>query len=400
MRRHACAVAARAVLATSLALGTHSQGSADHFETAMVRLPPSPPSRLHGYGEPRKPDATSRFEMTGTGLAPGTRFQGSTPVDRGLTAVPGLKVGHHTLEGRPTGCTVVLAEAGAVGGVDVRGGAPGTRDTELLNPVNTVNAVHAIVLSGGSAFGLAAADGVMKYLDEKRIGFQTSAGAVPIVPAAILFDLAVGDARIRPGADCGFAAASAAGTGPVAEGNVGAGAGATVGKLLGTTRAMKGGIGSAAIELPGGLVVAALVAVNAVGNVTDPATGRFIAGARTEDGGRIADLRAWLRQALEGGGRPMEHTTLGVVATNATLTKAQATKMAQMAHDGYARAIYPAHLTSDGDTVFALATGARAGAADVNRLGALAADAVAEAIVRAVRAARGIPGYPAARDLK
>ena len=241
--------------------------------------------------------------------------------------------------------------------MDVRGGAPGTRDTELLNPVNTVAEVHAIVLSGGSAFGLAAADGVMNYLEEKRIGFQTSGGVVPIVPAAILFDLAVGDASIRPGADCGYAAARAAGDGPVAEGNVGAGAGATVGKLLGSTRAMKGGIGSSSIQLPGGLVVAALVAVNAVGNVTDPATGRFIAGARTEDGAGIADLRAWLRKGPAGGGQPMENTTLGVVATNAKLTKAQATKMAQMAHDGYARAIYPAHLTSDGDTIFALATG-------------------------------------------
>ena len=312
----------------------------------------------------------------------------------------GLKVGHHTLDGRPTGCTVVIAEAGAVGGVDVRGGAPGTRDTELLNPVNTVSEVHAIVLSGGSAFGLAAADGVMKYLDEQHIGFRTSGGVVPIVPAAILFDLAVGDATIRPGPGCGYAAARAAAAGPVAEGNVGAGAGATVGKLMGSSRAMKGGLGSSAIQLPGGLVVAALVAVNAVGNVIDPATGRFIAGARTEDGGSIADLRAWLRRGPAGSSQPMENTTLAVVATNAALTKAQATKIAQMAHDGYARAIYPAHLTSDGDTVFALATGGHAGAADVNLLGALAADVTADAIVRGVRAARGIPGYPAARDLK
>jgi L-aminopeptidase/D-esterase-like protein len=323
----------------------------------------------------------------------------SKTFERGLTAVPGLKVGHHTLEGRPTGCTVVLAEAGAVGGIDVRGGAPGTRDTDLLNPVNTVTEVHAIVLSGGSAFGLAAADGVMKYLEEKGIGFRIAGGVVPIVPAAILFDLAVGDASIRPGPDCGYAAARAARSGPIAEGNVGVGAGATVGKLLGAKHAMKGGLGSSSIQLPGGLVVGALVAVNAVGNVTDPATGRFIAGART-DGGSLADLRAWLRKGAAGGAPPMENTTLGVVATNARLTKAQATKMAQMAHDGYARAIYPAHLTSDGDTIFALATGSHAAAADVDLLGALAADATADAIVRAVRAARGIPGYPAARDLK
>lgn len=318
----------------------------------------------------------------------------------GLTAVPGLKVGHHTLDGRPTGCTVILAEAGAVAGVDVRGGAPGTRDTDLLDPVNSIPQVHAIVLSGGSAFGLAAADGVMKYLDEKRIGFPIAGGFVPIVPAAILFDLRVGDGRIRPGPGCGYLAASAAGTGPIAEGNVGAGAGATVGKLLGFEHGMKGGLGTASISLPDGLVVAALVAVNAVGNVIDPATGHFIAGARTDDGRGIADMRAMLRKGPPGGGRPIENTTLGVVATNARLTKAQATKVAQMAHDGFARAIYPSHLTSDGDTIFALSTGTRDGAADVNHIGALAADAMADAIVRAVRAAAGIPGYPAARDLK
>jgi L-aminopeptidase/D-esterase-like protein len=319
---------------------------------------------------------------------------------RGLTAVPGLKVGHHTLDGRPTGCTVVLAEAGAVASADVRGGAPGTRDTDLLDPVKSVQQVHAIVLAGGSAFGLAAADGVMKYLDERHIGFPIGHGVVPIVPAAILFDLRVGDGRIRPGPDCGYAAAGAARRGPIAEGNVGAGAGATVGKLLGFEHAMKGGLGTAAISVPDGLVVAALVAVNAVGNVVDPATGAFIAGARTDDGRAVADMRALLRRGLPGGGRPMENTTLGVVATNARLTKAQAAKVAQMAHDGFARAIYPSHLTSDGDTIFALATGTRDGAADVNQIGALAADAVADAIVRGVRAAAGIPDYPAARDLK
>jgi L-aminopeptidase/D-esterase-like protein len=348
-------------------------------------------------------DHSSRTTRLERGAAVGFQAAGDparAAAGKGLTAIPGLKVGHHTLDGRLTGCTVVLAEAGAVGGVDVRGGAPGTRDTELLNPVNTVPEVHAIVLSGGSAFGLAAADGVMKYLDEKGVGFRTSRGAVPIVPSAILFDLGVGDPGIRPGPDCGYAAARSAGPQPAAEGNVGAGAGATVGKLMGSARAMKGGLGSSAIEVPGGLVVAALAAVNAVGNVVDPATGRFIAGARTEDGGSIADLRAWLRKGPATGGRPLESTTLAVVATNARLTKAQATKVAQMAHDGYARAIYPAHLTSDGDTIFALATGGHAADADVNRIGALAADATADAIVRAVRAARGIPGYPAARDLK
>lgn len=326
--------------------------------------------------------------------------QDMTAAHRGLTAVSGLKVGHHTLEARPTGCTVVLAEAGAVAGVDVRGSAPGTRETDLLNPINLVQQVHAVVLSGGSAFGLAAADGVIKYLEERKVGFQFGSSVVPIVPAAVLFDLPVGDGRIRPGPDCGYAAAASATTGPVAEGNVGAGAGATVGKLRRADRGMKGGIGSAAIEVPGGLVVAALVAVNAAGNVVDPATGRFIAGGRTDDGERIADLRSLLRTSVRSPERPLENTTLAVVATNAVLTKVQATKLAQMAHDGYARAIYPAHLTVDGDAIFALATGTHAGAVDLNQLGALAADAVAEAIVRAARAATGIPGYPAARDVK
>jgi L-aminopeptidase/D-esterase-like protein len=317
-----------------------------------------------------------------------------------LTAVTGIKVGHHTLSERPTGCTVILAEQGAVGGVDVRGSAPGTRETDLLNPTNLVEKVNAIVLAGGSAFGLAAADGVVKYLEEKHVGFPTGAGVVPIVPAAILYDLQVGTGSIRPGPDCGYAAARAATSDPVVEGNVGAGAGATVGKLMRADRAMKGGVGSAAIEVPGGLVVAAIVAVNAAGNVMDPTTGQFIAGGRTDDGRGIADLRAMLRGGPTGRSRPIENTTIGVVATNATLTKAQATKLAQMAHDGYARSIYPSHLMIDGDAIFTLAIGTRSETPDVNRLGALAADVMSDAIVRAVRAATGIPGYPAARDLK
>ena len=261
---------------------------------------------------------------------------------RGLTAVDGIKVGHETLAARFTGCTVVLVERGAVAGVDVRGSAPGTRETDLLNPVNTVEQVHAIVLTGGSAFGLDAASGVMRLLEERGIGFETGAGRVPIVPAAVLFDLNVGnDPRIRPGADCGYRAAAAASSGPAAEGNVGAGAGATVGKLAGRERAMKGGIGSAAIALPDGLIVAALVVVNAAGDVIDPATGQVVAGARTEDGRGLADVRRLIRAGLAMQGRVGENTTLGVVATNARLTKAQATKVAQMAHDGLARAIAP-----------------------------------------------------------
>jgi L-aminopeptidase/D-esterase-like protein len=324
---------------------------------------------------------------------------------QGLTAVPGVKVGHHTLAERPTGCTVILTEAGATGGVDVRGGAPGTKETDLLNPVNHVPKVHGVVLSGGSAFGLDAASGVMRYLEEKGIGFETRVARVPIVPAAILFDLGVGGRPgVRPTAECGYLAARAATDGPVAEGNVGAGAGATVGKLGGPDRGMKAGLGTAALTLPNGLVVAALVAVNAVGDVIDPATGRVVAGVRTPDGRALADARLLLRSGGLGEPRvrPVEHTTIGVVATNAALTKAQAQKMAQMADDGLARAISPAHTPSDGDTIFALATGVwtqEVSDRELSLIGALAAEAMADAIVRAAREATGIPGFPAARDL-
>jgi L-aminopeptidase/D-esterase-like protein len=332
---------------------------------------------------------------------PEARAETANPA-KGLTAVTGLKVGHHTLRERPTGCTVVIATAGAVAGVDVRGGAPGTRETDLLDPVSTVQQVHAIVLSGGSAFGLDAATGAMRWLEEKGIGYETRAGLVPIVPAAILFDLGVGDGRIRPGADCGYQAAAAATDDRVSEGNVGAGAGATVGKLLGPGRSMKAGVGTAALILPDGLVVAALVAVNAVGDVVDPSTGRVVAGVRTPDGKGLADARLLLRAGAlmppREAPRTGENTTIGVVATNARLTKVEATKVAQMAHDGLARALSPTHLPSDGDTVFALATGT-GGEAEVGTVGALAAEAMAEAIVRAARAAKGIPGYPSAADL-
>ncbi len=318
---------------------------------------------------------------------------------RGLTAVAGVEVGHHTLAARPTGCTVVIARAGAVAGVDVRGGAPGTRETDLLDPAKTVQQVHAVVLAGGSAFGLDAAGGVVRYLAERGIGYDTRVAKVPIVPAAILFDLGVGDPAVRPTADCGYRAAEAADAGPVAEGNVGAGAGATVGKLGGAGRAMKGGVGSAAIAVPGGLVVAALAAVNAVGDVIDPATGQVVAGVRTPDGEGLADARTLLRAGTGRGGRPRENTTLGIVATNAALTQAEATAVARMAHDGLARAVVPAHTPSDGDAIFALATGRHDEPVGVGTVGALAAEAMAEAVVRAVRAADGIPGYPAARDL-
>ena len=316
---------------------------------------------------------------------------------RGLTAIAGIEVGQHTLDARPTGCTVVLTEGGATAAVDVRGASPGTRETALLDPINSIQQVHAIVLSGGSAFGLAAADGVMRYLDERGIGYRTRTARVPIVPAAILYDLGVGDPAVRPDADCGYRAAREASDDAVEEGSVGAGAGATVGKLAGPDRAMKGGIGTALIELPDGLQVAALMAVNAVGDIYEPATGTLIAGVRSEDGLRLEGAHALLRGSAPDAG---ENTTIGVVATNAALSKAQLGVVARMAHDGLARAVRPAHTPVDGDAIFALSTGSQTNTTGLLRIGALAADVTAEAIVRAIRAAEGVPGYPAARDLK
>jgi L-aminopeptidase/D-esterase-like protein len=324
---------------------------------------------------------------------------------KGITEVPGIRVGHHTLAERPTGCTVILIDGeGGVGGVSQRGGAPGTRETDLLQTSQLVERVNAVVLSGGSAFGLAAADGVMRYLEERKIGYKTGAGVVPIVPAAILYDLGFGgDPRIRPTADCGYRAAAAATSGIVSEGNVGAGAGATVGKLggrggNGRRTPMKAGIGSAAISLANGLVVGAIVAVNAVGDIIDPSTGQVVAGARNADG-RLADARRILRESpASTPPRPGENTTIAVVATNARLTKEQANRLALMADDGLARAINPAHTISDGDTVFALATGVWSGEPNMTVVGGLAAEALAEAVVRAATQATAVGGLAAARD--
>jgi L-aminopeptidase/D-esterase-like protein len=323
----------------------------------------------------------------------------TTSANATITAVPGLRVGHHTLNERPTGCTVVLVDGDAVGGVSQRGGAPGTRETDLLDPLNTIDRVNAVVLSGGSAFGLDAATGVVKWLDERGIGWPTGAGRVPIVAGAILFDLGVGaNPKVRPTADCGYRAAQGATDRPAGEGSIGAGAGATVGKF-GGGRPMKGGIGSAAMVLPDGLIVAAIVAVNAVGDIVDPATGTVIAGVRGEDG-RLADARTLVRSGRSLPRPPAgENTTIGVVATNARLSKAQANRMALMADDGYARAIYPSHTEGDGDTIFALATGRWDGTVNLTTIGALAADAMAQAIVRAGTQATGLPNIPAARDL-
>ena len=321
-----------------------------------------------------------------------------------ITDVAGLSVGHCTDTRRPTGCTVILTPEGAVAGVDVRGAAPGTRETELLSPLNAVEHVHALLLSGGSAFGLDAAGGVMRWLDERGFGVQVGPARVPIVPAAILFDLWIGDASIRPDAASGYAACEAASRAPVAEGNVGAGTGAAVGKLFGIDRAMRGGIGSASVTV-GGITVGALVAVNAIGDVIDPATGRVVAGARTADGTALfGTMQALLRGEVPASLQPGVATTIGVVATDAVLTKAQANKMAQMAHDGLARSINPVHTMTDGDTLFALATGASGRSASLTLIGALGAEVMATAVLRAVRAATrlhgpGLPDLPAAGDL-
>ncbi len=318
----------------------------------------------------------------------------------GLTDVEGLRVGHFTDTRRPTGCTVVLAEKGAVCGVDVRGGAPGTRETDLLDPVNTVRAVHAIVLSGGSAFGLDSATGVMRYLEEKGIGFPVGAARVPIVPAAILFDLGLGDWTIRPDANAGYAAARAAAGGPVGEGCVGAGAGASAGKLHGLARAMKTGIGSASLRLPGGGVVAALVAANPFGDVVDPASGRPIAGLRKADGKTLrGTVEAMLAGERAQRPQPRENTAIGVVATNVALEKSEATRVAQMAHAGLARAIRPVHTPWDGDTLFALSTGGVTLDEATLVVGTAAAEVVARAAVRAALSAVGLPGLPSASDL-
>ena len=326
---------------------------------------------------------------------------------KGLTAIPGVTVGHHTLKERPTGCTVVLIEQGAVAGVDVRGGAPGTYETALLSPFASNQQVHAIVLSGGSAFGLDTNEGVRRYLEEKGVGLRFGGSTIPIVTGAILFDLPIGDGKVRPKAECGYAAAKAAGSDAVAEGNVGAGAGATLGKLGGRERAMKSGLGSAEIRLQDGVIVSALVAVNAVGDVIDPATGQVVSGMRTPDGKSFADARTLLpsRRVIRtpgvGGDDTMPtNTTLAIVATNATLTKTQVNRVAQIAHNGYAKAIVPVHTASDGDAVFAFATGGVAGSADADVIAWAASEVVAQAIVRAARAATSIPGYPAARDIK
>ena len=345
-----------------------------------------------------------------------------------ITDVPGIKVGHADDAEALTGCTVILCDgpsgSGAVGGVDQRGGAPGTREVDALHPMHLVQKAHAVVLSGGSAFGLDAATGAVKWLEERGVGFDVRVAKVPIVPAAILFDLGIGRADVRPDAAMGYRACQNASAAHPKEGNAGAGMGCTVGKILGPGQAMKGGIGTASADLGGGVVVGAIVAVNAFGDVVE--NGKIVAGARSKDIGPVPAVGApgstgdpagrpyfadtlTVMKSLVGktilhfarGGDPpgggTGNTVIGVVATNAKLTKEEANKVAQMAHDGLARTIRPAHTMLDGDTLFALATGDES--ADVNIVGAYAAEVVAQAILNGVRAAEAVPGWPAVKSL-
>lgn len=319
----------------------------------------------------------------------------------GITDVTGISVGHYTDLDAATGCTVVLCEAGAVGGVDVRGSAPGTRETDLLRPMNLVSEVHAVLLSGGSAFGLDAASGVMRYLEDEGVGIVFGGSRIPIVPTAILFDLGVITNQVRPGPREGYMACQNASPGPVDEGSVGAGTGATVSGILGMERAVKGGIGTASLDLGQGLVVGAIVAVNAVGSVFDADTGNLVAGPRSEDGATMVNSMALMTSPEFTGSEqpPSSNTTIGVVATNARLSKEQTNKLASVAHDGLAMAVRPAHTMSDGDTMFALATGALDQPANMNRLCAAAALCVSRAILRGVQKADGIGGIPSVKEI-
>lgn len=325
-----------------------------------------------------------------------------------ITDVHGVRVGHAHDTDALTGCTVILCEDGAVGGVDQRGGGPGTRETDLLRPMHLVQKVHAIVLSGGSAFGLDSASGVVRYLEEKQVGFDVRVARVPIVPAAILFDLGIGKSDVRPDAEMGYQACINASRERPQEGNAGAGMGATVGKILGMQGAVKSGIGTASIDLGGGAFVGAIVAVSPLGDVVDSKTGEIVAGARpvkigpAQVGGKstfantLEVLKSFVgKTAMQFASR--SNTVIGVVATNADLSKEETNKVAQMAHDGLARTVRPAHTMFDGDTLFAISTGRKK--VDVNVVGAYAAEVVAQAIMSAVLSAVGAGGLPAAGDL-
>ena len=315
-----------------------------------------------------------------------------------ITAITGLEAGHYTDLEHATGCTVFLCRGGAVGGVDVRGGSPGTRETDLLRPVHRLDVVHAVVLSGGSAFGLDAASGVVVYLESQGIGYKVGSAIVPIVSAAILFDLGLISADVRPGPEEGRSACLAASSAPMSEGSVGAGTGATVAKVGGSERAVKGGIGSAAITLSTGQTVAAAVAVNAVGGVWDYTNGQFLAGPRRAAGGFDDSVEMLLTGKSNATAGPV-NTTIGVVATDARISKEDANYLARVSHDGLALAIRPCHTIRDGDTMFALATGHNQAACDLTALGAAAVEATARSVLRAVRQATGLGGIPSISEL-
>lgn len=325
-----------------------------------------------------------------------------------ITDVPGICIGHAQDEKALTGCTVILCEAGAVGGVDQRGGAPGTRETDLLRPLHLVEKVHAVLLTGGSAFGLDAAGGVMRFLEERQIGFDTGYARVPIVPAAVIYDLGLGKPDVRPDANMGYQACTQAGKVPLQQGSMGAGTGASVGKILGMGQATKSGVGSASISVSHGLIVGALIVVNAFGEVVDPMSNKIFAGVRNpnlqpgsppETPLFIPTLDIMEQLATQ---RPISfsqssNTVIGVIATNASLSKDQANLVAMMAQDGVARSIRPAHTLVDGDTLFTLSTGSLK--TDVNLVGALAVEVVSQAIRKAIQTATGAGGIPCANEI-
>lgn len=317
-----------------------------------------------------------------------------------ITDVPGIKVGHEQDMTALTGCSVIMCEGGAIAGVDQRGGAPGTRETDLLRPMHLVEKVHAILLAGGSAFGLDAASGVMRYLEEHKVGYDVRVARVPIVPAAILFDLEVGSSSVRPDAEMGYRACHNTSASASSQGNVGAGTGASVGKIYGIQHAMKGGIGTASMHLGGGVIIGALIAVNTFGDVLDPSANRLIAGVRDAKGTLANTLaimqtfkgRTILRLASQ------HNTVIGAVATNAKLTREQVNKVAQTSQNGLAQTLRPAHTMFDGDTIFALATGQKS--IDVNIMAAFAPEVVARAILNGIKSAEPLGGLPSARSAK
>ena len=321
-------------------------------------------------------------------------------MNRTITSVPGIEAGHYTDLVNATGCTVVLCRKGAVGGVDVRGGSPGTRETDLLQPARRVDQLFAVTLSGGSAFGLDAASGVMAWLEEQGVGFRVSPEViVPIVSSAIIYDLGLVNSKVRPGPEEGWAACAAASKDTLAEGTVGAGTGATVAKTGGTPRAVKGGLGSAALKLPSGVTVAAVVAVNSIGGIWDYTNGQLVAGPRRDSGGFDDPVGVLLDGSPPASPTGPVNTTIGVVATDARLNREESNYLARVSHDGLAITIRPCHTIRDGDTMFAMATGESDATADLTALGAAAVEATAQAVLRAVRRATGLGGIPAVSEL-